>query len=264
MHALKHDTKNQWFSFLTESCVPIISPLRFRELFFESYQYSFMAWKNAWWNTNLVKRANLRYLEPKYHLANTPWFILNRDDALRCIKYVKKNRDIYNLICIGDVANESLFSIMLEAQNSLKFVKNEDIMATDWNRMVSSTSPYLFKEGGYKDKKFIEAYLTDHKYTMFLRKVDKTFPDKELTYFIGRDNDNIEQLIKRKHRVFWLEKKWQLLKYYYYFYYFIRRGGVLGVIAVFMLGFVIWQNNLTFPSITTINTCNERGHWFIC
>jgi hypothetical protein len=34
--ALTHDTNNQWFCLLTDSCCPIISPKRFRYLFYEN------------------------------------------------------------------------------------------------------------------------------------------------------------------------------------------------------------------------------------
>ena len=44
--AINHDIENQWFCFLTDSCVPIISPLKFRELFFENYSKSIVSWKN--------------------------------------------------------------------------------------------------------------------------------------------------------------------------------------------------------------------------
>jgi hypothetical protein len=261
-YALTHDSANQWFCFLTEACVPIVSPLRFRELFFEHYGFSFMTWRPAWWNMTLLKRANLHYLQPKYHLANTPWFILNRGDVLRCVNYAIKNHKIYNLICIGDVANESLFAIMLESQNSLSLVKNEETTATDWDRMVSKTSPYLFKEGDSKDRKFIDDHLKEKKYTIFLRKVDKSFPDEVLVEYIERGNQDLRELIKRKHRVFWLEKRILALRFYYFLLFFIKKNLVyIGFFTLFLgwVGII-----LTFPSISTINTCNEGSHWLIC
>jgi len=222
-YSMKNDRENQWFCFLTDSCVPIISPLRFRELFLEHYASSFMGWREAWWNTTLIKRANLNYLQPQYHLANSPWFILNLQDAYRCINYSHKNKSIYNLICQGDVANESIFAIMLHTQNSLSLVKNEDTTATDWSRMMSSTSPYLFKEGNSTDKKFIDDYLKNKKYTMFLRKVDKKFPDNVLLEYIKKDDNNLSVVTKRQNRVFWLHKKMVFNKYYYFLTYILKR-----------------------------------------
>jgi len=220
-YGMKDDRANQWFCFLTDSCVPIISPLRFRELFLENYAYSFMGWREAWWNTTLVKRANLHYLQPQFRLANTPWFILNYADAYRCILYSQKNKNIYDLICKGDVANESIFAIMLYAQNSLKLVKNEYTTAIDWTRMMNKTSPYLFKDGDYKDKKFIEENLKENKYTIFLRKVDKTFPDSVLLDYIKEDGDSFI-VNKRKKRVLFLYYKILCVKYYYMLSYYFR------------------------------------------
>lgn len=233
LYGLNHDSSNQWFCFLTDSCVPIISPLKFRELFFENHPLSFMGWREAWWNTSLVKRANLNYLQPKYHLGNSPWFILNRKDAHRCILYAEKNKQLYDLICRGDVANESIFAIMLYVQNSLKLVKNDDTTATDWSRMMTSTSPYLFKDGNSKDKKFIDDYLKDKKNTMFLRKVDKGFPDNVLLEYI-KEPSNAVVVNKRNNRIFWLHKKIVFSKYYHllanhfinYFYVFLAVGAI--------------------------------------
>jgi hypothetical protein len=219
IYAMNQDINNQWFCFLTDSCVPIISPLKFREMFYEFYSFSFMSWREAWWNTKFVKRANLQYLQSQYHLANTPWFILNRADAYRCINYSHKNKKIYKIICFGDVANESIFSIMLYTQNSLKLVKNEDTTATDWSRMMSSTSPYLFKEGNYKDKKFIEDFLNEKPYTIFLRKVDKSFPDNVLYEYIQKEDSDLQVVKKRKNNIFWLHKRMIFFKYYYLFLY---------------------------------------------
>jgi hypothetical protein len=232
LYGLNDDNLNQWFCFLTDSCVPIISPLKFRELFYENYPFSFMGWREAWWNKSLIKRANLHYLQPKYHLANSPWFILNRADSQRCILYAQKNKELYSLICRGDVANESIFAIMLYVQNSLRFVKNDDTTATDWSRMISSTSPYLFKEGNIKDKKFIDDYLKEKKYTIFLRKVDKNFPDNVLLEYI-KEPSNTEVINKRKNRIFWLHKKMVFIKYYYFFaYYFPNYFSVFLIFGV--------------------------------
>jgi len=244
-YALSHDRFNQWFCFLTDSCAPIISPLKFRELFLENYAHSFMSWREAWWNTSLVKRANLHYLQPQFRLANSPWFILNRGDAYRCLLYPQKNKEIYDLICKGEVANESIFAIMLYAQNSLKLVKNEDATATDWTRMMSSTSPYLFKEGDCKDKKFIDDYLKEKKYTMFLRKVDKSFPDSLLIEYInGKEDSSI--VSKRKSRVIQLYYRMLSVKYYYVLSYYFRTLFKDFFYVFLFLGFIYFMNIYKF------------------
>lgn len=218
--AMNHDLKNQWFCFLTDSCVPIISPLKFRELFFENYSKTIMNWRKAWWNVQFCNRANLKMLKEDSHLANDPWFTIKREDAQRCLTYSKINTNIYTLICSGDVANESIFAIILQAVNKLKEVKQAVTHAADWSRMSSATSPHVFKEGNKTDLSFINDFLEKNRYTMFLRKVDLKFPDQVITEYINKDTD----VVNRRTRVRRLERRYafqqllqQLKKYGYLF-----------------------------------------------
>jgi Core-2/I-Branching enzyme len=182
IYGLQQDIENQWFCFLTESCMPIISPAKFRALFLENYATSIMRWKRAWWNPYLHKRANLHRIPPEYHLGNVPWFVLCRQDAEHCISFSQKNGVLYRFICQGIIANESIFAIIFYLNKRLMHIKNEDTTITDWSRMTSSTSPYVFKNGDQqqveKDRIFIENALKENKYSMFLRKVDADFPFK--------------------------------------------------------------------------------------
>ena len=57
-----HDNENMWFALLTDACCPIISPKRFRHLFFQHHSSSIFAWKQAWWNPHFHKRGNLAKL----------------------------------------------------------------------------------------------------------------------------------------------------------------------------------------------------------
>ena len=194
--AFSHDSKNNWFCFLTESCVPIISPLKFRELFFINYSKTIMSWKKAWWNVNFCNRANLKSLKDVYHLANDPWFIMKKEDVNRVLTYSRVNENIYTLICKGDIANESIFAIILESFNQLKNVKQMVTHAADWSRMSSPTSPHVFKEGDKKDLLFINDFLDKNKFTVFLRKVDPKFPDQMLLDYINNDNDYVNRQIR--------------------------------------------------------------------
>ena len=184
--AYKHDLENQWFAMLTESCVPIISPQRFRQLFFENSSYSIFSWKKAYWNINFHKRANLRFLPEEFHLSHDPWFIIKREDVQKCFQFMIENKKMYNTICSGGLANESLFAIMLRYYGVLKNVKNSPSTCMDWSRMSSKTSPHLFKEGyeNQEDIIFIKRFLRENPYTIFLRKVDVTFPNEILENFI--------------------------------------------------------------------------------
>ena len=94
-YAMTHDRSNQWFCMLTDSCVPIISPIKFRQMFFSNYKYSIFSWKPAYWNINIHRRANLRYLNKIYHLANDPWFVLSKQHVLLCTRFMIDKYNIY-------------------------------------------------------------------------------------------------------------------------------------------------------------------------
>lgn len=181
--AQKQSRENVWFIMLTESCVPIVSPHRFRRLFFENHSKSIVSWKQAWWNIDLVKRANLRCIKLEYHLANDPYFVLKREDVSRCLEFPMYNNRFFKIICDGGVANESIFAIILYSYKQLDFVISAVTHAADWKRMSSSTSPHVFTKGNEKDVAFIHDFLKENKYTMFLRKVHPDFPDEILNNF---------------------------------------------------------------------------------
>ena len=146
-YAVAHDVRNNWFCFLTESCVPIISPKKFRKIFKQNYRHSIMKWSSAWWNTQFHRRANLYKIPKDFWLANDPWFILKRDDAFLCLKYADHmiTKSSFNLVCSGAIANESIFAIIFKTYNCINNIKNESTHLTDWTRMESPTSPHLFK-----------------------------------------------------------------------------------------------------------------------
>jgi len=183
-YAYNHDKSNQWFCFLTDSCCPIVSPKRFRYLFFESYNKSIISWKKAWWNTNFHKRANLALLPVEMRLANDPWFILKREDVRNCVDFVHTRTKITQIVCSGGIANESLFAIILYISNQLENVICSVTHATDWSRMTSPTSPHLFKDANIDDINFIERELDKYDSVMFLRKVSTEFPDEVIRKYI--------------------------------------------------------------------------------
>ena len=228
--ALNNDSQNQWFCFLTDSCAPIISPLKFRELFFENYSKTIMNWRKAWWNVKFCNRANLKMLKEESHLANDPWFVMKREDASSCLTYSRVNTNIYTLICRGDVANESIFAIILYAVNKLKEVKQSVTHAADWSRMSSATSPHVFKEGDKKDLTFINDFLERNRYTMFLRKVDPKFPDQTLIEYINKDND----VSNRRSRVIRLERRYALQQLLQQF----KKYGYLFLVIPFIIFFL--------------------------
>ena len=185
-YALNHDSENQWFCVLTESCCPIISPIRFRNLFYTHYHYSIMNWRKIWWNVQLQKRANLDLLPENLRLANDPYFILKREDVHICFKFTHSKMNIFKTICDGGLANESLFAIILSISNRLadSNVKKYVTHLTDWSRMATPTSPYLFKDGSSRDIKFIKDGLKENQFSIFIRKISREFPDDILNDFI--------------------------------------------------------------------------------
>ena len=183
-HAYYHDNSTEWFCFLTDSCVPIISPKKFRECFFKNYDKSIIKCTPAYWNVDFHKRSNLRFFTKDLHLANDPWFTFTRDHVKKTIHFLINNNDLYKKICNGGLANESLFAIILKISKELdtnnnnnNTVINESSNICDWSTMTTSTSPYVFKWGTKEEIQKIHSLLEKNKYSMFLRKVDKIFPD---------------------------------------------------------------------------------------
>jgi hypothetical protein len=183
-YAIQADPFNQWFCFLTDSCCPIISPRRFRYLFFTYSDKTILSWRKSWWRTDIHKRANLALLPSELHLANDPWFILSKIDAQYCLLFIQKQDRIVKTIVSGGLANESLFAIILYCKNRLSLVISAVTHITDWTRMTSATSPYVFYESSAENCKFIEDELKKNEYAIFIRKINKEFPDKTLEYYI--------------------------------------------------------------------------------
>jgi len=237
--AYNHDRYNQWFCLLTDSCCPIISPKRFRYLFYNNYNKTIMNWRKAWWNCNFHKRANLEYLPDKLRLANDPWFILKREH-IHCINnFINYNttKEIFKTVCSGGLANESLFAIILYVYKQInnKNINNNVIAAvthaTDWSRMESSTSPHLFKNANELDIKFIDNIFNEHKYVSFIRKISPEFPDSILNNYIYIKNKKDDDLLilnepfifkYNRLRIFINNMKFYLLSslfiYMFYFY----------------------------------------------
>lgn len=189
-YAFHHDKDNLWFCLLTESCVPIISPEKFRQLFFHHYQASIFRWKPAYWNINIHRRANLRLLKKEYWLANDPWFTLCRNHVQKFTLFLVAKHDIYKMVTEGGLANESIFAIILQTFNELKNPKtliNEISTIADWTRMSNPTSPYLFREATEENINIISELLKENKYTLFLRKVHKSFPDNIIKELQNKD-----------------------------------------------------------------------------
>lgn len=200
-YAFTHDKQNQWFCLLTDSCCPIISPKRFRYLFYNNYKNSIFSWKRAWWNPTFHKRGNLALLPKELWLANDPWFVLTKENVKQVFHFVKIRSFTTKTICNGGLANESLFAVIFKFFKEIDETEKEDDLRrilcysshlTDWNRRSSTTSPHVFKYADEKDNQFIVKELERNKYAMFIRKIAPEFPDNIIRHYIYDFNKEID------------------------------------------------------------------------
>ncbi len=183
-HALAADPANAWFCMLTDSCCPIVSPEYFRLQFYRNQTHSIFAWRRAWWDVRTCKRANLGKLAKNLHLANSPWFIVNRHHACLIVHFTTqspKGIETTAIIDAGRVANESLFAIILMVNHQLlshnSTIIDSNSHITDWSRPATASSPHTFVEGNAKDQQIISAELKNNPYACFIRKIAPQFPD---------------------------------------------------------------------------------------
>jgi hypothetical protein len=224
--AFTHDTQNTWFCMLTDSCCPIISPKCFRYLFYKYYGYSFFSWKQAWWNTEFHKRANLAKLPKELWLANEPWFTLTRENVKQIFHFVSSQQTITKTICKGGLANESLFAIIFKLckeleDNSVHYnshIISMESHAADWKRMSSRTSPHIFKHANEEDIQFLEKEKSFS--TMFIRKIAPEFPDKILRHYIYEYNKEKDNKLVLKEPFIMIMNRYSIfLKKYFNFYF---------------------------------------------
>jgi len=226
-YALHHDINNKWFCLLTDSCCPIISPTKFKNLFFNHIDKTIMMWKPPWWNIYFHRRANLALLPVKLRLAHEPWFVMKREHVQLIIQYFLINPKVVKLICDGGFANESLFAIILMAYNQLttESVESSITHLTDWSRMTSATSPYVFKEATIQNVQFIENAIKTNPFCMFIRKVAPEFPDDTINKFLyldQEDNHKSTQIIKHNMSGFAALNFFILFFIFYYYHIYFK------------------------------------------
>lgn len=200
--AYNHDSQNKWFCMLTDSCCPIISPKKFRYLFYKDNNYSLFSWKPAWWNPYYHQRGNLAKLPKELWLAHDPWFILTKENVKQAIHFVATQKSITETICNGGLANETFFAVVfkyyneLDTKSKLSHIKCVSTHISDWHRRSSTTSPHVFKDADEDDIKFIDKELERNPYHIFIRKVAPEFPDEILRHYIyEHDKENDDNLI---------------------------------------------------------------------
>jgi hypothetical protein len=193
--AMNHDPQNKWFCMLTDSCCPIISPKKFRYLFYKEYNHSLFSWKSAWWNPYYHQRGNLTKLPKELWLANDPWFILTRENVKQVFHFITSQKTITETICAGGLANETLFAVIFKFYKELEDISRNPSHINcvvshiaDWNRRSSTTSPHVFKDGNEADINFIDKELERNYYACFIRKIAPEFTDEILRHYIYEKN----------------------------------------------------------------------------
>lgn len=187
--AHSHDTSNQWFCMLTDSCTPLISPQLFAERFSEYNDKSIFRTKGATWNPQFHQRANLQHLPQPMRVEHDPWFTLTRLHVEKIRNYTTNpiTQSIYLTVCRGGLANETIFALMLDIfndkdlnddeTNKKRNYINSSATVADWSRRMSPTSPYLFSgtTNAEQNRRIIADLMKSNPLAMFLRKVNSTF-----------------------------------------------------------------------------------------
>jgi len=246
-YALKADNNaNEWVIFLTDFCVPLISPIRFRHLFYQHYYRSIIKWRYCWWNVETNARANLKYLPENFHLANSPWLTITRKHAELVLRFINEYPKMALTVFNGIIANESFFAIALEKYGALKNklgVPNQNILCinshiADWDRMSSATSPHIFAvESNKKDRVFIETNLAENPFAMFMRKIAPEYPDKVIEHYIYEWNgENDKKIVIKKPIIFnvpiWL---YRLINHKYVYWLYSKQTFVITMFMILLV-----------------------------
>jgi hypothetical protein len=116
---------------------------------------------------------------------------------------------MFKIINEGGLANESIFAIILQKFKELKNhsrLINDSSTIADWTKMSSPTSPYVFRDGSEEDTKIICDLLKENKFAMFLRKVDRSFPESVLKEIMNKEFNHIYEILhnqaKQKTKLF--------------------------------------------------------------
>lgn len=172
-------TNDAWFINLSETTVPFVSPLKFVQMFIELSKTTLLEHKKPWWDTKHENRANLKLFPAKARWGNSEWCVLCNKD-MKSIVYIWKNTDIIDTMMKGAHADESIFSVTLYVANKFKNTLNELCTIMDWERDYWGSSPHTFIEYTKEDAEIIKELSKKSKYAMFIRKIEKSFPDEVL------------------------------------------------------------------------------------
>jgi hypothetical protein len=174
----------EWYTLHSDTCVPMVSPDRFVQIFNKHKQHSFVSYDKIWWKPEIVRRANLRMLPPQMHFVHSQWCIFCHEDLSQMVHLSKTNERIKNLLSIvssGHTADESYAAVLLFNINGLKNVIKKPTTLVDWKRTPNGNNPYKFETWAFDDAKIVhDIRKTTPNEHMFMRKVGSAFPDDVL------------------------------------------------------------------------------------
>jgi hypothetical protein len=176
------NSKSNWYSIHSESCIPFITPEKFIENFNVYKHNTFLSHSKAWWTPTNARndRANLHLLPSEYHLAHAQWCIICHDDLTQIISLTESDKQLTDIITSGHTADESIIAIFLYKINNFKNVINKLTTITDWKRSPTGCNPYTFMNWTEADKAAVLELCADKSKNeyMFMRKIGDTFPDE--------------------------------------------------------------------------------------
>jgi hypothetical protein len=178
----------EWYTLHSETCVPMVSPERFVEIFNEYKKHSFISYDNIWWNPFFTKRANLQMFPKEMQFVHSQWCIFCHEDLSQMVVLSKTNERINKMLGMlmsGHTADESYAAVILFNINRLKNVIKKKTTLVDWKRTPNGNNPYKFDTWSKPDEESVrENRETNANEYMFMRKVGASFPDSVLRMHI--------------------------------------------------------------------------------
>lgn len=173
--ALKNP-ENQWFAFLSESCIPLYSLDRIYKSILDDPS-SHIAFAGPWWPT--YSPREIQELYPEFRMGNHEWMLLNRKHA----EIVAQDRAIIRIISKHPNDQESYFGCLFAVYNCLHEICNHTHTYINWKYAEDAgCHPYTFRAvNAFNDALIAEAYASR---ALFARKFSKDYPEDVLLKMI--------------------------------------------------------------------------------
>lgn len=180
--------ENQYFAFLSESCIPLYSlDYIYQEI--TKDQRTHMAFARPWWPT--WSPREIQSICKEFRHGNTEWMVLNRKHA----ELISHDRAIIRIIARHQNDQESYFSTFFAINGCLyEEICNHSYTYINWEYAINNgANPYQFEEVSDFNKKLItEAYSIG---ALFARKFTKEYPWKKILKMIRKETK--KKIIKK-------------------------------------------------------------------